>query len=276
LSELNGLDSLTAVKTNQLNQRMLTRTIIAATVLLLLARQSQAQQGYEFEVYNTSISAPGAGELELHSNFVPSGSQLFDDADGRATHRAFRSAIEVSTGLTSWLEGSVYAIGYARNGAGVQYVGNRARLTAVVPRAWNLPFDLGVSQELGYARPGFSENRWAYEITPILGRELRRVSLVLNPAFERGIGNNSEGEWEFEPRAELGYALGPDESIGLEYYSILGPVEGFDARNHQRHQLFATGRTELPSGLEASLGIGRGLTGNSDRWVISTRLELKF
>src|SRR2546423_1480434 len=215
---------------------MLTRTIIAATALLLLARQSQAQQGYEFEVYNTSISAPGAGELELHSNFVPSGSQLFDDADGRATHRAFRSAIEVSTGLTSWLEGSVYAIGYARNGAGVQYVGNRARLTAVVPRAWNLPFGLGVSQELGYARPGFSENRWAYEITPILGRELRRVSLVLNPAFERGIGNNSEGEWEFEPRAELGYALGPDESIGLEYYSILGPVEGFDARNHQRHQ----------------------------------------
>src|SRR5205814_6811852 len=190
------------------------------------------------------IAAPGTGELELHTNFVPTGSQRFDDAEGRATHRAFRSAFELSAGLTSWLEGSLYAVGYARSGAGVQYVGNRARLTVVIPRAWNFPFDAGLSQEVGYARPGFSENRWAYEITPVLGRELGRVSLVLNPAFERGLGSNSEGKWEFEPRAKLGYALGDEEAVGLEYYSVLGPVEGFDARNHQRHQLFATGTTE--------------------------------
>ena len=67
-----------------------------------------------------------------------------------------------------------------------------------------------------------------------------------------------------------------DEAVGLEYYSLLGPVTGFDARSHQLHQLFATGTTELPSRVEASLGIGRGLTRNSDRWVVATRLELKF
>src|SRR5438477_11756191 len=119
---------------------MLTRTIIGVIALFLLTSQVQAQQGYEFEVYSTRIAAPGTGELELHTNFVPTGSQRFDDAEGRATHRAFRSAFELSAGLTSWLEGSLYAVGYARSGAGVQYVGNRARLTAVIPRAWNLPF----------------------------------------------------------------------------------------------------------------------------------------
>src|SRR5437763_3901138 len=177
---------------------MLIRTTIAITSLLLGAATARAQQGYEFEVYNTRIAAPGTGELELHTNFVPTGSQRFDDAEGRATHRAFRSAFELSAGLTSWLEGSLYAVGYARSGAGVQYVGNRARVTAIIPRAWNLPFDAGLSQEVGYARPGFSENRWAYEITPILGRELGRVSLVLNPAFERGLGGNSESTWALE------------------------------------------------------------------------------
>ena len=96
---------------------MLTRAIIGVTALFLAATQGEAQQGYEFEVYNTEISAPGTGELELHTNFVPSGSQLFDDAERRATHRAFRSALELSTGLTSWLEGSLYAVGYARSGA---------------------------------------------------------------------------------------------------------------------------------------------------------------
>lgn len=255
---------------------MLTRTIIGVIALFLAATRSQAQQGYEFEVYNTEISAPGAGELELHTNFVPSGSQLFDDADGRATHRAFRSAVELSTGLTSWLEGSLYAVGYARSGAGLQYVGNRTRLTAVVPRAWNLPLDLGLSQEVGYARAGFAENRWAYEITPIVGKDLGRMSLVLNPAFERGIGANSEHDWEFEPRAAVGYTFGDEKSLALEYYSVLGPVDAFDPRSHQRHQLFAIGKTELPSGLEGSFGIGRGLTRNSDRWVISSRLEVKF
>jgi hypothetical protein len=260
---------------NDFNQTMLIKTTIAISALFLFAPQVQAQQGYEFEVYGTGVPARGTRELELHTNFVPSGSQLVDDAEGRATHRAFRSSLELSTGLATWLEASFYAVSYARNGAGVQCVGNRARLTAVAPGRWNLPFDAGVSQEVGYARPGFAENRWGYEVTPILGKEMGSVSLLLNPAFERGFGSG-EHEWEFEPRARFGYALGDDEAVGLEYYSVLGPVSGFDARSHQRHQLFATGTTDLSGGMEAALGIGRGLTRNSDRWVITTRLELKF
>ena len=254
---------------------MLIRTSLAFFAFLLLATSAQAQQGYEFEVYGTGISARGNGELELHANFVPSGSQLADDAEGRATHRAIRSSLELSTGLASWLEASVYAITYARNGAGVQYVGNRVRLTAVAPSKWNLPFDAGLSQEIGYARPGFAENRWAYEISPILGKTLGDISFVLNPAFERGLDAGPQ-VWEFEPRAQLGYSLGEEQSVGLEYYSVLGPVSRFDASGHQRHQLFVTGSAELISGVEAGLGVGRGFTSNSDRWVITTRFEFKL
>jgi len=254
---------------------MFTRTTIAISAFSLLAASAQAQQGYEFEVYGTGVPARGAGEIELQTNFVPSGAQRADDPEGRATHRSVRSSLELSTGLAGWLSASFYTVAYARNGAGVQYVGNRARLTAVAPNRWHLPFDAGLSQEVGYARSGFAENRWGYEITPILEKEIGNVSLLLNPAFERGL-RTGEQEWEFEPRAALRYGLGDDEAVGLEYYSLLGPVTGFDARSHQLHQLFATGTTELPSGVEASLGIGRGLTRNSDRWVVATRLELKF
>ena len=255
---------------------MLIRTIVGVAALVLLAAPARAQQGYEFEVYGTSITAPGAGELELHTNFVPTGSQRFDDAEGRATHRAFRSSLELSTGITSWLEGSFYTVGYARSGAGLKYVGNRGRLTAIAPVSWNLPIKLGLSQEIGYACSGFAENRWAYEATPILGTGAGRFSFVVNPAFERGIGSNSEHKWEFEPRGELGYALGDEASLGLEYYSVMGPVEQFDPTSHQRHQLFATGKFELPSGIEGGLGVGRGLTTNSDRWVVSTKFAVSF
>ncbi|MFL5498672.1 MAG: hypothetical protein ACJ79I_03665 [Gemmatimonadaceae bacterium] len=254
---------------------MLIRTTLALSAVFLLAASAQAQQGYEFEVYGTKIAARGEGELELHTNFVPSGSQLADDAEGRASHRAFRSSLELSTGISSWLEASLYAVSYARSGTGVQYVGNRLRLTSIAPKNWHLPFAAGLSQEVGYSRPGFAENRWGYEITPILEKNVGPVNLVLNPAFERGLGSG-EHEWEFEPRAQAGYALGDDAGIGIEYYSVLGPVSSFDPRPNQHHQLFATGRAELASGVEAGIGIGRGLTRNSDRWVVTTRFELEF
>ncbi len=254
---------------------MLIRISLAVLAILLLATAAEAQQGYEFEVYGTGISPRGSGEFELHTNFVPSGSQLADDAEGRATHRALRSSLELSTGLAGWLEGSFYAIMYARNGAGVQYVGNRVRLTAVAPSKLNLPFDAGLSQEIGYARDGFAENRWAYELSPILGKQFGKISFLLNPAFERGLDAGPQS-WEFEPRAQLGYSLGDEGSVGLEYYSVLGPVSRFDSSGRQRHQLFATGKTELSRGVEAGLGFGRGFTRNSDRWVITTQFEFKL
>lgn len=248
---------------------------IAFIALLIFARSALAQFGYEYEVYDASISAPRTAELELHTNFVPSGSQLEDTPEGRATHRAFRSSLELSTGITSWLEASIYAVGYARAGSGLQFVGNRARVTAVAPSKWRLPVDLGVSQEVGFLRPGFAEHRRAYEVTPILGRRLGAASLVLNPAFERCLTGDDRA-WEFEPRARLTYAFDGDEGIGLEYYSVFGPVDHFDERSHQIHQLFATVAGEIPAGVEAGIGVGRGLTANSDRWTITTRLEFRF
>ena len=252
------------------------KLIIASALLFALTvpETSRAQHGYEYEVYSTNISKPGTGELDIHTNFVPSGSQ-FDTPEGRATNRAFRSSVELSTGLSSWLEASVYAVGYARSGAGLSYVGNRARLTASAPQRWSLPLDLGLSQELSFARPGYSEHRWAYEITPIISRKFGAASLTLNPALERAV-NEGAAFWELEPRAQLGYTLDGDEGLALEYYSVLGPISGFDARREQIHQLFATASGEIPGGIEAGVGLGRGLTSDSDRWTITTRLEFRF
>jgi hypothetical protein len=250
------------------------KTTIVLIALCVSAIPCRAQGGYEFEVYSTNIAPPGEAELETHINFVPSGARFVDEAGGRATHRAFRASVEIGTSLTSWLEASIYTVGYARNGAGIQYVGNRARMTAVVPGS-RLPFRVGLSQEVGYAQPGFAENRWAYEVTPIVEQRFGRQSLVLNSAFERGLGGGGH-EWEFEPRAALTRSFGDEEAVGLEYYSVLGPVTSFDARSHQIHQIFATGSAELASGWKSVLGVGRGLTRNSDRWVIVTRFEVEL
>jgi hypothetical protein len=171
------------------------------------------------------------------------------------------------------LEGSIYATAYARTGEGIQFVGNRARLTALTPAGCGRKLDLGFSWEVGHARSGFAENAWSLELTPILGRSFGHVSLVINPAFERGIGGSAEREFEFEPRGRIAYAMGEDDALSLEYYGVAGPVSGFDPRSAQRHQIFAGWNGEISKRAEAAIQVGRGLTRSSDRWTIATRLE---
>ena len=255
---------------------MSTRFLAFASALLLSsASLASAQQGYEFEVYGANIGNRGSSELELHTNFVPDG--LTSSEEGVIpTHRAVRSSLEFGHTINEWLRGSVYLTSFAGQGRELTYVGNRARLTAVAPKRWALPFDLALANEISYARPGFSENRWAYELTPIIAKQIGAVSLTLNPALERGIGNQSEHEIELEPRGQLAYSFGDEGSFALEYYAGLGGIGESKPMKDQRHQLFARMSAEVAPRLELSLGAGRGLTRTSDRWVIATVIEYEL
>jgi hypothetical protein len=246
---------------------------IVFSVLTPLSLAS-AQQGYEFEVYDTHLAKPGTTEFELNANFVSSGQKQMDKGLF-PTHHMLRSSFEIGRGLRDWLEASVYVLGVHQPNVGSSYVGNRLRVTASLPAGWNLPLEFGLTQEIGYARSGFAENRWTYEISPMIGKTWGPVSFALNPVFERSLANEPSHPVEFEPKGRVGYAFGGEGSIALEYYSTLGPTSGFDPRSEQKHQLFAAFGQELSDNWEMSLSVGRGLTRASDRGVIATRLEYR-
>jgi hypothetical protein len=251
------------------------RSILFLYILFGIAPSLSAQEGYEYEVYSTHIAAPRASALELHTNFVPTGPSS-SKSGLVSTNHAVRSSLEFSRGINRWLEGSFYFVGGVFRGTGAEYVGNRVRLTAVAPSTWNLPFDLGVSQEVGYARRGFGEHRWMYEISPIIGKTFGRVSLTANPALERGFGGAGESELELEPRAKASYEIGDDGALALEYFGALGPAKALEPAYEQHHQLFVTFQTRIGRRWEIGGGIGRGLTRNSDRTVLTSKLEYHF
>jgi hypothetical protein len=145
-----------------------------------------------------------------------------------------------------------------------------------VPAGWNLPFEFGLTQEVGYARPGFAENRWTYELSPMIGTSLGSVAFVVNPAFERNLGAAAEHPVEFEPRGRISYGFGDDGSLSLEYYTSLGPTSRFDELSAQKHQVFLAVEKELASRWELAASFGRGLTASSDRSVIATRIEYRL
>jgi hypothetical protein len=234
-----------------------------------------AQQGYEFEVYDTHLTRPGTTELELNTNFVASGRKQVENGL-LPTHHMVRSSVEIGTGLTNWLEASLYFVAVHRPNAGASYVGNRIRATASAPPHWNLPVEFGLTQEFGYSRPGFAENRWTYELAPMIGKSWRSLAFVVNPAFERSLGGQTNHPVEFEPRARIGYGFGDDGSFSLEYYAALGPTSGFDPRSQQKHQLFAAIEKEFSTRWDLAVSFGRGLTASSDRAVLATRLEYRM
>ncbi len=250
-------------------------SITLAIALGTLASTAAAQQGYEFEVYDTHLTKPGTTELELNTNFVASGPKR-PDIDLFPTRHMLRSSLELGTGLTRWLEGSIYVLAAQRPGAGFSYVGNRMRLTASAPDSWGLPVEIGLTQEVGYARPGFAEHRWTYELSPMIGKTWGSVSFAFNPVFERSLTGVNTHEVEFEPKGKIGLLFGDEGSLSLEYYSTLGPTARFDPRSEQKHQLFAAFEKELSANFEVAGSVGRGLTSSSDRMVIATRLEYRI
>ena len=233
---------------------------------------AMAQQGYEFEVYDTQLTKPGTTEFELNTNFVASGRKQVNNGLFPTDHM-LRSSFEVGTGLTNWLEASIYLLVVHRPNAGASYVGNRIRATASAPPEWKLPVEFGLTQEIGYGRPGFAENRWTYELSPMIGKTWGSVAFVVNPAFERSLGGPATHPVEFEPRARIGYGFGHEGAVSLEYFSTLGPTSGFDPRSEQQHQLFAAIEKEISGRWDLAVSFGRGLTASSDRAVFATRLE---
>jgi len=259
----------------QRTMRNLSFLLFIVFPLLAPFSPASAQQGYEFEVYDTHLAKPGTTEFELNTNFVSSGQKQMVKGVF-PTHHMLRSSFEIGRGLAEWLEASVYVLGVHQPGIGSSYVGNRLRVTASAPAGWDLPLEFGLTQEIGYARPGFAENRWVYEVSPMIGKTVGPVSFVLNPAFERSLSAEPSHPLEFEPKGRISYGFGQEGSIALEYYSTLGPMSGFDPRSEQKHQLFAAFEKELSDTWEMALSVGRGLTPSSDRAVIATRLEYRI
>ena len=261
------------IEAEQMKKRYL--LVVLAFALSNPLSTAAAQQGYEFEVYDTQIKKPGTTELELNTNFVASGPKRVDTGLFPTNHM-LRTSFEIGAGLTNWLEGSVYLLAVQRPNAGASYVGNRVRITAVAPADWNLPVEFGLTQEVGYARPGFAENRWTYELSPMIAKTWRSLALVANPAFERSLAGPAAHPIEFEPRGRISYGFGNEGSLPIEYYSSLGPASGFDPRSEQKHQLFVAAEKELSTRWELAASFGRGLSASSDRSVIATRIEYRI
>jgi hypothetical protein len=115
---------------------------------------------------------------------------------------------ELTAGINDYSSLGFMLLGAERpGGGGPDYAGWRVLPHLYVPKAWNLPVDLGLVVEFSFQRTTYEENSRRVEIRPILEKRIGRLQLDGNPVFERALhGPGVRQGWTFEPAVRVGFA----------------------------------------------------------------------
>jgi hypothetical protein len=235
-----------------------------------------AQDNYEIQVYGSELVDPGQTMFEFHSNFTFQGfKQPFDGM--YPTNHQFHETLEITHGFTDWFEVGFYTFTSAQPGEGWQYVGNHIRPRVAVPKKWNWPVGLSLSQEFGYQRSQFSVDTWTYELRPIIDKQLGRWYFAFNPTFDKSVhGLTAPQGFIFSPDAKISYDFTPKISGGVEYYGTLGPVPNLYPIPEQQQQIFPVIDLNVSPKWEINFGVGVGLTRSTDHLIAKSIIGYRF
>jgi hypothetical protein len=104
-----------------------------------------------------------------------------------------------------------------------------------------------------------------------------RLYWSVNPAFEKSyVGPDSLRGWEFAPDAKIAWNFTKAVAFGLEYYSALGPVTGFDPFREQAQQFIPAFDLDVSPKWEINFGLGVGVTAGTDHMIFKTIIGRRF
>ena len=249
---------------------------IAASWWLTAAAPVRAQDNYEIQVYGSDLVEKGHTMVELHSNFTFEGSKTEEDGV-LPTNPQLHETIEITHGFSDWFETGFYIFTCEKSGLGIDWVGDHIRPRFAVPKKWNWPVGLSLSQEIGYQRSQFSTDTWTYELRPIIDKQAGRWYFSFNPTFDKSLhGQTANQGFIFSPNAKISYDITKKIAGGVEYYGSLGPVTGFYPGPEQQQQIFPAIDLNLSPKWEVNFGVGVGVTRATDHLIAKLILGYRF
>jgi hypothetical protein len=247
----------------------------AAAVALGAAAAAAHAAPDEIQVYTEELDEPGESGVEMHVNFVPSGRR--DPAypgQMRSDHR-LQITPELSYGLTKTLEAGLYLPVATSPDDGLPTNGIRFRLKYIAPREDGQHFFWGLNGELGFFAHRVSESRTALEFRPIIGWRDDDWLLSFNPILDADLSGAGSHKPSFETAFKIARAIRGNTMLGIEYYGEYGPLGNFAPAGERPTYLYATLDADL-GGIDVNFGVGRGVRGAEDRWVVKAIVALPF
>ena len=222
----------------------------------------------EIKVFTDELAGYGEHTLETHANKASR-----PGPRAAAVPTPFRLMPEYSYGIARNWEFSLQlpmALGDQAN----RLEGYRAELQYVAPHDDEQGFYWGVNLELARIERLGEAALWNVELIPILGYRAGRWHLVANPGLEKPVSGEARTS-SFQPAAKISYLAFGKNAFGAEYYVDAGPLRRPLPRNEQSRVLYFAWDGKLGKS-DINVGLGRGLTESSDRWVLKAICEFAF
>jgi hypothetical protein len=228
----------------------------------------------EIQVYMDDMSKPHEFGVDLHNNYVFSGSSEPDYIGAQPPRHVYRLTPEFYYGLTDTLELGLYVLTTKPPNGPVNYDGGKLRVKYIAPHDEDKGSFWGLNVEVGKTTPRVSESAWNTELKTIYGYRTGRWTLAFNGNFDWPLSSPS-APVTFEIDSKVAYRTDAGYDVGFESYNELGPVRDMGRLNTLNQTLFAVIDTDLGK-YDLNAGIGRGLTTTSDRWLAKFILGLHF
>ena len=241
-------------------------SVRCALSILLVSFAAAAQDRFEIQVYDSEVAEAGHVGLELHTNYVFSGTRTTGPEGELATERVLHATLEPHVGVFGWGELGGYLQGALRPGGAFDYAGLKLRFKAKWPGKF-LGDRLGLSINFELSRiPGaYEPNVWGSEVRPTIDLRIGRFYGSVNPIVAIDLQGAMGGRPQFEPAFKLAFFPRAELSVGAEYYAAFGPFNGFLPAAEQNHRLY--GVVDFASDyFDFNVGVGRGF-GTAERWV---------
>jgi hypothetical protein len=256
-------------------------TVLWALAGIFMARSARAQvDPWEFEVYPVQTLGKGVVEVESLNSIVADGHRTGDNGTAKGTYPSevmYRTAVELTYGLTDRIEAAAYLNLARPDGAPLQYAGSKFRFRGSLAEPGEWPVDVGWYTELEWNQtPQFDDAELELEVRPIFERDVGRLQIIASPKFEKPlIAPDTSGGFEFGYVAGLYYSYSRPFSPGVEFYGGTGLMSEPDPLHEQQHYVFPVIRGYLPGGLEYNFGVGIGLTRGSDQVIPKLNIEFE-
>ena len=252
--------------------RIILRLSGLAIVLWSLGYSSIAgAQTDEIQVYDAEIAAPGVFNLTWHNNFISSGAGTPSFPGAIVPDKSLNGVTEWAYGVAPWFEAGLYFPLYSiTRDNSVLYNGFKLRTLFVSPDAANRQVFYGVNFEFSFNTQHWNERRYTSEIRPIIGTHVGRFDFIFNPIVDNSYDGFSN--LEFVPATRVAMKVSDTCKLALEEYDDFGRVSHFLPASQQTHQLFGVLDVNT-QWLQVEGGVGRGLTGATDRWVLKLILS---
>ncbi len=229
----------------------------------------------EIQVYMDEMDEPGKFGLDLHSNYVFSGSGIPYYPGAIPPVHVYRLTPELSYGLTPSFELGAYFLSSYQHASGITANGEKLRLKFIAPKEPEQAYFWGANLEVGKVSASVDQNPWNAELKGIYGYRTQLWTFAFNANIDWPISGPAPVPATLELDTKVAYAVNDKYKVGFESYNGIGPMRQPGYFYQQSQTLYAVLDTDI-SDWDLNLGLGRGFSSVSDKLILKAILGVPF